>query len=245
MHYYSFNISDYRKDTTHLTPIEHYIYRELMDWCYLDECSIPKETDLVLRRLRLGAENEVSLTNVLKDFFEEGENGWSQKRITKTISDYNRRAEVNRKNGKSGGRPRNQRLTKTKKPKKTHSVTSGNPDATEQQPDGNPNQELLTNNYKPIQLKGIVDLYNEILGDTLGYCRGLSDNRKKSIKARVGEDESKRTTLEWWGQYWSAVSESDFLCGRATTDRPWRASFDWLINQQNMLKIMEGKYHGR
>ena len=37
MHYYKFNIADYRKDTGHLSTIEHGIYRQLIDWYYLDE----------------------------------------------------------------------------------------------------------------------------------------------------------------------------------------------------------------
>ncbi|MER2164727.1 MAG: DUF1376 domain-containing protein, partial [Psychrobacter alimentarius] len=35
MHYYSFNIADYKKDTAHLKPMEHYIYRSLIDLYYL------------------------------------------------------------------------------------------------------------------------------------------------------------------------------------------------------------------
>ena len=69
MHYYKFNISDYRKDTVHLTPIEHYIYRSLIDWYYLDELPIPKETQSVMRRLCLGIESVSLLQNVLNDLF--------------------------------------------------------------------------------------------------------------------------------------------------------------------------------
>ena len=65
MHYYQFNIADYRKDTIHLTPIEHYIYRTLIDWYYLDEQPIPKETQSVIRRLGLVTENEQLVINVL------------------------------------------------------------------------------------------------------------------------------------------------------------------------------------
>ena len=62
MHYYQFNISDYRADTAHLNIIEHGIYRQLIDWYYLDEKPIPKETQVVMRRLCLGFD-EVSLLN--------------------------------------------------------------------------------------------------------------------------------------------------------------------------------------
>ena len=37
MHYYQFNIGDYRRDTSHLSLLEHGIYRQLIDTYYLSE----------------------------------------------------------------------------------------------------------------------------------------------------------------------------------------------------------------
>jgi len=135
MHYYKFNIADYRKDTSHLTTIEHGIYRQLIDWYYLDEKPIPLETQVVSRRLRLGSDIEFSsLQNVLSDFFKEGKTGWVHKRIEVEIKDYHEQAEKNKNNGKLGGRPR-----------KTQSVISGLPDESQ----NNPNHKPLTINHKP------------------------------------------------------------------------------------------------
>jgi len=137
MHYYKFNIADYRKDTGHLSTIEHGIYRQLIDWYYLDENPIPLETQVVSRRLRLASEVEVlSLQNVLSDFFKEGKSGYVHKRIELDINDYHEQAEKNQRNGKLGGRP-----------KKTHSVISGLPDESQ----NNPNHKPLTTNHKPIE----------------------------------------------------------------------------------------------
>lgn len=58
MHYYQFNIADYRKDTVHLTRIEHSIYRDLIDWYYLEETPIPKECDHI-HPLALGGNNDL------------------------------------------------------------------------------------------------------------------------------------------------------------------------------------------
>jgi uncharacterized protein YdaU (DUF1376 family) len=138
MHYYQFNIKDYRKDTAHLSPIEHYIYRQLIDWCYLDECEIPKKTQLVLRRLSLVSENEPDLKNVLSDFFIETETGWKHRRIAEEIENYHARARANRENGKKGGRPKKQQVTAEGKAKKTHSVSSGNPVESEKKPNHKP-----------------------------------------------------------------------------------------------------------
>jgi uncharacterized protein YdaU (DUF1376 family) len=137
MHYYKFNIADYRKDTSHLSTIEHGIYRQLIDWYYLDEKPIPLETQVVSRRLRLGSEIEFSsLQNVLSDFFKEGKTGYIHKRIEVEIKDYHEQAEKNKNNGKLGGRP-----------KKTQSVISGLPDESQ----NNPNHKPLTTNHKPIK----------------------------------------------------------------------------------------------
>ena len=78
MHYYKFNIADYRKDTGHLSTIEHGIYRQLIDWYYLDEQPIPAETQLVSRRLRLGSEELKFLENVLSDFFVLDKSGYKR-----------------------------------------------------------------------------------------------------------------------------------------------------------------------
>ena len=141
MHYYSFNIGDYRKDTVHLSPIEHYIYRTLIDMYYLSEEPIPKETHWVMRRLNLGSqEEEMALKNVLNDFFYDADDGFRHERIDAEIEKYQANAEKNRKNGKKGGRP------PKNKPKETQSVSDGLPDESKQ----NPNQEPLTINQEPL-----------------------------------------------------------------------------------------------
>jgi len=152
MHYYQFNIGDYRKDTSHLTPIEHYIYRTLIDWYYLDEKPIPKETQVVLRRLMLGLENELNLLNVLKDFFQEGKESWFHNRIEDEIKSYQRNVQINRINGKLGGRP-----------KKTQSVNSANRNESET----NPNYKLETINHKPKTNKYIPPLSPVLLSEWL------------------------------------------------------------------------------
>jgi len=135
MHYYTFNVGDYRKDTGHLSTLEHGIYRQLLDWYYLDEKPIPQETQVVLRRLRLGSDSDISaLQNVLTDFFVLQSDGYHQTRCDADIAAYHSKAEVNKINGKLGGRP-----------KKTQVVLVGLPDETQ----NNPNQEPITKNQEP------------------------------------------------------------------------------------------------
>jgi uncharacterized protein YdaU (DUF1376 family) len=155
MHYYKFNIADYRKDTGHLSTIEHGIYRQLIDWYYLDEQPIPEETQMVIRRLRLGSDEVMFLQNVLSDFFVLGKKGYEHKRIEVEIQDYQEQVEKNKNNGRLGGRP-----------KKTQSVISGLPDESQ----NNPNHKPITTNHKPKRESATVvacppDVSQQIWGD--------------------------------------------------------------------------------
>ena len=142
MHYYQFNIADYRKDTVHLTRIEHGIYRDLIDWYYLEETPIPTKTQSVMRRLRLGCEMEATaLKNVLQDFFSQESDGFHHKRIDLDIAEYHAQCDKNRSNGLKGGRP---------KGKRTQSVSSRLPVATQTDATANPNHKPLTTNHKPL-----------------------------------------------------------------------------------------------
>jgi uncharacterized phage protein (TIGR02220 family) len=159
MHYYQFNVADYRKDTSHLTPIEHYIYRFLIDWYYLDETPIPAETQQVLRRLSLGSDSIQNLQNVLNDFFVKGENGYSQKRIDEEIDAYHNRADISRENGKLGGRP-----------KKTQQVILGNLEKPKQK---------ATNNQEPTTIN--QELYVEVLD----YLNLKASKNYKPVRANL------------------------------------------------------------
>lgn len=142
MHYYNFNIGDYRSDTAHLSLLEHGIYRQLLDSYYLSEK--PIETQSVMRRLSIRTEDEkTAFENVISDFFELSECGcfYIHGRINAEITKYKEKADIARVNGGKGGRP--------KKPKKTQSVNSGLAKETQ----GKANQEPITNNQEPITNK--------------------------------------------------------------------------------------------
>lgn len=136
MHYYQHNIGDYRRDTAHLSLLEHGIYRTLLDLYYLTQTPIPKETDWVIRRLSAKTNEEIlGIQAVLKDFFVECKEGYRHKRCDIELREYTAKADTARSNGKLGGRP-----------KKTQPVILGNPDAT----DDKANHKPLTINQEPI-----------------------------------------------------------------------------------------------
>lgn len=143
MHYYQFNIADYRKDTIHLSMLEHGAYRQLLDWLYLDETPIPKETEVVFRRLSARTDEEKkAILNVLSEMFTLTENGYTQERCTEEISLYQLKADRARANGKLGGRP-----------KETKVVISGIAKETQTKANHKPltiNQEPITKNQTPV-----------------------------------------------------------------------------------------------
>ena len=263
MHYYKFNIADYRKDTVHLSTLEHGIYRQLIDWYYLDEKPIPEETQVVARRLRLGSEMDMhSLKMVLSDFFSLTKNGYVHKRIEVEIKDYHENSEKNKNNGKLGGRP-----------KKTQSVISGNPNDSQ----NNPNHKLINQELsitvskdtvspptgepdekQSLKIigcdhKGVLSLYHTTLPN-LPHIEIWNDTRAGYLRQRwreVAIDLSKNgpvthaDMLAWWKQFFEHIRSSKFLTGKTQSkDKPpFLADLEWIIKPTNFAKIIEGKYH--
>jgi len=80
----------------------------------------------------------------------------------------------------------------------------------------------------------IVDMFNEIC-ISFPSIRSLSDARKKAIRARF-----KTYQLEDFQLLFQKAESSSFLKGG--NDRNWSATFDWLIKDSNMAKVLDGNY---
>lgn len=77
MHHYEFNIGNYRRDTSHLTLLEHGIYRQLLDTYYLNEMPLTTDLALLMRSHCVRTEDEQkAFKNVLSDFFTLEDDGW-------------------------------------------------------------------------------------------------------------------------------------------------------------------------
>lgn len=93
------------------------------------------------------------------------------------------------------------------------------------------------NNKKEIcgRNQKIVELYKLILPD-LPTVLKLSPQRVSKINKICNELLKNKQD---WDDYFQTVKESDFLMG---VDGKWRADFEWLINSNNAVKILEGRY---
>lgn len=81
-----------------------------------------------------------------------------------------------------------------------------------------------------------AEKYNEICKD-LPRCTKITETRKshlRTIESLYGREQIL--------QAFSLAQASDFLTGRRSA---WRANFDWVINKNNLVKILEGNYTNR
>ncbi len=94
---------------------------------------------------------------------------------------------------------------------------------------------------KKIPYQEIVDAYHEAL-PMLPRIREMTDQRRKAIASRWGSS-PERQSLDWWRQYYHAVAGSEFLLGENA--RRWKADFDFLLKEQKMVMVLEGRYQSR
>lgn len=108
-------------------------------------------------------------------------------------------------------------------------------------------REINLTDYSPCPYNKIKDLYNSIFeGEKVRFCNGLSEGRKRALKARWSRTgDFSCDDLEWWSSYFYHIKKSPFLMGNVSNPgrAPFKLSFDWVINEQNMVNIYEGKYH--
>lgn len=92
---------------------------------------------------------------------------------------------------------------------------------------------------EPFDLNSFVSTWNDNCGN-LPKCNKLTDKRKRIINARLKEEQS----IDYWKQVVVRIAASDF-CAGITQGSAWRASFDWLIQPDTHVKVMEGRYDNK
>lgn len=100
----------------------------------------------------------------------------------------------------------------------------------------------------PAPYEEIRDLYHEILPE-LTECRVLSTKRKSQINARwnqtVGKSKKPCNDLDFWRRFFNYVRKCPWLMGEippAEGRRQFVASLEWITNENNFAKIIEGEY---
>ena len=103
---------------------------------------------------------------------------------------------------------------------------------------------VLYNVFHHESVSMLIAIYFHIVGLHAGCSIvSISATRKRHMRARW---KNGLPSLASWQKYFNLVAESDFLMGRSQPSNgraPFEATLDWLINETNMLKVIEGKYH--
>ena len=86
-----------------------------------------------------------------------------------------------------------------------------------------------------VDYQQIADMYNETCV-SFPKCTALSESRKKAIKARFNSG----YTIESFKTLFEKAQKSSFLKGKNNSN--WSANFDWLIKDNNMVKVLDGNY---
>lgn len=84
--------------------------------------------------------------------------------------------------------------------------------------------------------KYVIELWNSIC-KSYSKVTSMSPSRKTAVNARLV-----KYTTEHFEKAFKICENSDFLKGN--NDRNWHATFDWIINENNLTKVLDGNYGG-
>jgi len=186
MHYYQHNIGDYRRDTSHLSLVEHGIYRQLMDSYYLDEQPLCADLAKLMRSHSVrSADEQQSLKNVLADFFELTENGYIHKRCDEVIAEYHGKSDKARASAMARWGSKHKDVDANALPTQSERNAKG----------------MLTNNHKPItNIKTLPTpdgVSSDLWSDFLAYRKRLKAPVTDRVVTRlIKESEDANMTLE-------------------------------------------------
>lgn len=88
-----------------------------------------------------------------------------------------------------------------------------------------------------IDYQQIADMYNNTCV-SFPKLNKLSEARKKAIKARMNT-----YTVDDFKRLFELAEQSDFLKGK--NNRDWSATFDWMIKDTNMAKVLDESYKNK
>jgi len=134
MNYFKMHIGDYNSHTMHLSESEDLAYRRMIEWCYLHEKPLPKDISDIAMLVRMKKKTKV-IKSVLEQFFEEGKDGFYNKRVSAELKKYQSKSLKAKESA-------NQRWHKSSKTK-----ASANANALQTECEGNANHKPITNNH--------------------------------------------------------------------------------------------------
>lgn len=251
MHYYSHNIGDYRRDTSHLSLLEHGIYRQMMDTYYLTEKPLPLDHAILMRTHCARTTDEVrAVEHVLNDFFVHTEDGYIHKRCDVEIEAFHSKSVSARESAKA--RWDRVRAEKEAEAMRTHCEGNANhkpltinQELEDQKPlsPDKPEDEKAADQKKPrteIPFDWILKKYNEICGHSFKGAATLTDARKKNITkcwARKVGSKLIFQSGDFWKEYFNWSLRDPHWHGEA--GKTWKASLEFLTRHDIVDRIID------
>lgn len=198
MHFYSFNIGDYRRRTNHLSLLEHGIYRALLDTYYLEEMPLNLDIERLARQHCVRNDEEmIALKYVLDEFFEKTSEGYEQSACNEVIAKYSEKSKKAKESAKKRWNNANAYANASETQCERICERNANGMLTNNQEPITKNQEPRTNVLKDIsptlpsnskkqndEIKQIFDHWRAVMKKN---SPKLSQDRKSKIKARLDE----------------------------------------------------------
>lgn len=142
--------------------------------------------------------------------------------------------------GKAGGKAAQEKEKKPLKFAEAKDEANAKQNPVNENESVNVNEDEVVNVKKEkIDFEKIVADYNEKCGEVLPKVLKITAPRKAAINARVKEYKADDAEA-FFNAVFDKVMASRFLTGQ--TEKPFKASFDWITAPSNLIKILENNY---
>jgi len=177
MHYFQYNIKDYRADAFQLTLIQHGAYKQLIDQYYLNESPLSLDLEVLFYDLLIrGDDEKKAIVFILEKFFDKTEVGYVHKRCNTVIQKYKAKSDQSRN-------AVNTRWAKEK---------GKDTDVIRESYDRNTNQEPLTINkeqliefVKPLDVN--LELWNNYMTLRRAQNKPITDANIKALRREAAQ----------------------------------------------------------
>ncbi|MEY2870420.1 MAG: hypothetical protein RLZZ146_343 [Bacteroidota bacterium] len=248
MHYYQFNIGDYKSHTEHLSEMEDLTYRRMLDWYYLHEKPLPTDYGEIARLIRMRSHIDC-IAVVLHEFFDLVDGGWIHHRANAEIA---KAGEKSNKASESAKARWNKVKDANALPAQSESNATQDPLPITQ--DTEHIISLSGSTFPTCPQKELLSLWKKHLPH-LTQPRSWEGSRQANMKQRwiqAGKPsdyspEGYKTVqdgLKWWDSFFAYIANDTSLArGFEGNGRTWRPDLEWVVNATNFQKIIDGKYN--
>lgn len=263
---------DYRRDTQHLSMLEHGAYYLLLMHCWDQKGPVPLDERRIFAICNARSNEEMgAVRNILGEYFVRMDDGWYNRRMQIEIE----RAEALSGKRANAGRMGYEAKAKVLKRKDVQAfaeqvLSNSSASASTPTPTLTPTLTLTpTENLTLLPSPAgdsadddhgsgipacphakLVAIYHELL-PMLPKIRVGNSNRDAALRARwrqifsEGHVETAAEGVQFFRDYFARVASSKFLTGQAQPkpgSKPFRADLLWLVTASNFAKVIERGY---